>query len=93
MKLTKHLILSKLSGIFNSIGAGTAVLIKAKIAMKELWQHGLRWDEDVPPEIKRKWMKIFDEMIALTMSDSIDVSHLPVQHGIRIYLYFVMPPD
>ena len=65
VKLTKRLILSKLVGIFDPVGAGAAVLIKPKIAMQELWQLGLNWDDEVPPEIKRKWMKLFEEMMAL----------------------------
>ena len=40
-KLTKHIILSKLAGIYNLIGGGAAVLVKPKIAMQELWQLGL----------------------------------------------------
>lgn len=66
-KLKKRLILSKLSGIFDPIGAGAVVLIKAKIAMQELWQHGLSWDEEVPPEVKKKWMTLFNEMNALNI--------------------------
>ena len=65
VKLTKRQILSKLAGIFDPIGAGAAVLIKPKIAMQELWQLGLSWDDEVPPEVKRKWMTLFEEMIAL----------------------------
>ena len=65
LKLTKRQILSKLAGIFDPIGAGAAVLIKPKIAMQELWQLGLSWDDEVPPEVKRKWMVLFEEMIAL----------------------------
>ena len=33
LKLTKRIILSKLAGVFDPIGAGAAVLIKSKIAM------------------------------------------------------------
>lgn len=65
VKLTKRQILSKLAGIFDPIGAGAAVLIKPKIAMQELWQLGLSWDDEVPQEVKRKWMTLFEEMIAL----------------------------
>ena len=38
VKLTKHLILGKLAGIFDPVGAGAAVLVKTKIAMHELWE-------------------------------------------------------
>ena len=64
-KVTKRLILSKLAGIFDPIGAGAAVLVKSKIAMQELWQLGFGWDDEVPPEVKWKWVKLFEEMIAL----------------------------
>ena len=49
LKLKKRLILSKLEGVFDPMGAGAAVLVKPKIAMQELWQIGLGWDDEVPP--------------------------------------------
>ena len=52
LKLTNRLILSKLAGVFDPMGARAAVLVKPKIAMQELWQIGLGWDDEVPPEIK-----------------------------------------
>lgn len=33
--------------------------------MQELWQLGLGWDDEVPPEVGRKWMALFEEIIAL----------------------------
>ena len=65
VKLTKRRILSKLAGIFDPIGAGAAVLVKPKIALQELWQLGLGWDDEVPVEVKRKWMNLFEGMMAL----------------------------
>ena len=65
LKPTKRLILSKLASVFDPIGAGAAVLVKPKIAMQKLWQIGLGWDDELPPEIKRKRMTLFEEMIAL----------------------------
>ncbi len=64
-KLTKRIILSKLSGIFDPIGAGAATLNKAKIGMQELWQRGLSWDEQIPPDLVNKWTELFNEMISL----------------------------
>ena len=52
LKRKNRLILSKLAGVFDP----AAVLVKPKIAMQELWQIGLGWDDEVPPEIKRKWI-------------------------------------
>lgn len=65
VKLTKRQILSKLAGIFDPIGAGAAVVIKPKIAMQQLWQIGLGWDEDVLPNERIKWLALFEEMTAL----------------------------
>ena len=64
-KMTKRIILSKLAGIFDPIGAGAATLVKAKIGMQELWQHGLSWDEDIPSDLKKNWTLLFNEMAAL----------------------------
>ena len=63
--LTKRKILSHVAGIFDPVGAGAPVLVKAKIAMQELWQHGLDWDDEVPDEIKEKWKELFKELTAL----------------------------
>lgn len=63
--LTKRKILSKVAGIFDPIGAGAAILVKAKIAMQELWQLGLGWDDEVPNETKHKWIELFKELTSL----------------------------
>ena len=64
-KLTKRQILSKLASVFDPVGVGSAVLVKPKIAMQELWQLGLGWDDEVPPNVKATWAVLFQEMAAL----------------------------
>ena len=64
-KMTKRIILGKLSGIFDPVGAGVATLVKAKIGMQQLWQRGLSWDEEIPPDLEKKWTMLFKEMAAL----------------------------
>jgi len=76
--LTKRPILSKLAGIVDPIGAGAAVLIRGKIAMQELWQLGLSWDEDVPPEAKKKWIELF-QVITL---NSVKFQHCLMLSGV-----------
>ena len=39
--------------------------MKPKIALQELWQLGLGWDDEVSAEVKRKWMNLFEGMTAL----------------------------
>ena len=38
VELTKHIVLSKLASVSDPIGVATAVSVKAKIAMQDLWQ-------------------------------------------------------
>ena len=64
-KLTKRRILSQIAGISDPIGVTAAVLVKSKIAMQELWQLGVGWDDDIPPDEQRKWLKLFQEIAAL----------------------------
>jgi hypothetical protein len=64
-KLTKRRILSQLAGIFDPIGVAAAIIVKSKIAMQELWQLGVGWDDDIPTEEQRKWLKLFQEISAL----------------------------
>ena len=33
--------------------------------MQELWQRGLSWDEEISPDLKKKWTMLFKEMAAL----------------------------
>jgi hypothetical protein len=61
-KLTKRKILSQIAAIFDPIGVAAAIVIKSKIALQELWQLGLNWDEEVPSESREKWIRIFEEI-------------------------------
>ena len=64
-KLTKRNILSKLATIFDPIGIGAAIIVKAKIALQELWQLGLDWDDNIPHTAKEKWTRIFEDLAKL----------------------------
>jgi hypothetical protein len=61
-KLTKRKILSKLAAIFDPFGVAAAIVIKSKIALQELWQLGLKWDDEVPSTSREKWIRIFKEI-------------------------------
>ena len=41
------------------------MLAKSKIAMQELRQLGLRYDDEIPTEVRNKWLMLFEEMFAL----------------------------
>ncbi|KAL9964668.1 hypothetical protein ACROYT_G028343 [Oculina patagonica] len=78
-----------MAGIFDPIGAGAAVLIKPKIAMQELWQLGLSWDDEVPPEVKRKWMTLFEEMIALNNESRLNFERVRYLSDSRVALAWI----
>ena len=64
-KLTKRRILSKLAAIFDPIGVAAVIVIKSKIALQELWQLGLNWDDEVSGALKQNWIRIFEEIAKL----------------------------
>ena len=61
-KLTKRQILSRISRIFDPIGFAAAFLVRAKVAMQQLWQQGLDWDQELPIHEQNKWRQLFREM-------------------------------
>jgi len=63
--LTKRVILSKVARIYDPIGLASAFLIRAKIAIQQVCQLGIGWDEELPPTIRDQWIKLFHEMTEL----------------------------
>lgn len=62
LKLTKRVLLSQVARIYDPIGFAAAFIIRAKMGLQELWQIGIDWDEEPPPEIRDKWIELFKEM-------------------------------
>ncbi len=59
-------MLSQIARIYDPIGLLAAFVIRAKILMQELWQTGVNWDDDLPPETKEKYIELFREMEKLS---------------------------
>ena len=64
-KLTKRTILSKLASIYDPVGFAAAIVVKLKIALQELWQLGLDWDDKIPPTSKQMWISLLEEVVKL----------------------------
>ena len=62
IKLTKRLLLSQIAPIYDPVGFAATFVIRAKIGMPVLWQTGVDWDEQPPPVIHYKWIKLFKEI-------------------------------
>ncbi|XP_043504903.1 uncharacterized protein LOC122525925 [Polistes fuscatus] len=56
-KVTKRVILSEISQLFDPLGLLGPVVINAKLMMQRLWQLKSTWDEDVPADIYKIWQE------------------------------------
>ncbi|KAJ8912490.1 hypothetical protein NQ315_014590 [Exocentrus adspersus] len=63
--LTKRLILSQLSQIFDPLGLLGPIIIVGKILMQKLWQSNTKWDEIIPDRLKDEWLRFYKELIYL----------------------------
>ncbi|CAL8136776.1 unnamed protein product [Orchesella dallaii] len=53
--ISKRLLLSDLARVFDPLGFLSAVTIKAKMIMQEIWTLKFGWDEPLPTEIQQQW--------------------------------------
>ena len=81
-RVTKRVILSLSSQIFDPLGLIGPVIMKAKIILQQLWSLKLGWDESVPLSIHSAWTTFLAELHNLknikiprkTISDSLVIS-------------------
>lgn len=59
---TKRSVLQISSRIFDPIGFLTPYTIRVKCLFQEMWERGLKWDEELPPDLAHKWRKWCDEL-------------------------------
>ncbi|KAK9743803.1 Pao retrotransposon peptidase [Popillia japonica] len=55
--VTKRIILSEISKIFDPLGLVSPVVVNAKLLMQKVWQSQLEWDELLPSDIQESWLK------------------------------------
>lgn len=53
--VTKRVIFSEISKIFDPLGLLNPVLLNIKLLMQEIWKLNLNWDESLPLDIYTKW--------------------------------------
>lgn len=54
--LTKRIMLSDSSKIFDPLGLISCVTIVVKIHFQRLWEQGIQWDDPLPPNIEENWL-------------------------------------
>ena len=65
-KFTKRTVLSKISQIYDPLGLASAVTIRARVALQEIWKmKKFDWDDPLPEEIKNTWIKLFADIESL----------------------------
>ncbi|XP_068684544.1 uncharacterized protein [Montipora foliosa] len=62
-KFTKRTVLSKISQIYDPLGLASAVTIRARVALQEIWKmKKFDWDDPLPAEMKNMWIKLFADI-------------------------------
>ncbi|KAL7726123.1 hypothetical protein ACLKA6_002593 [Drosophila palustris] len=62
LKITKRVVCSELSQIFDPLGLFAPVVVKAKIFMQRLCEDKLEWDTELPTDLQNKWKDYRDEL-------------------------------
>lgn len=60
--ITKRIILSSITQIFDPLGLIGPVIIKAKILLQSLWQLKIDWDTPVPESIRIIWSSYYQQL-------------------------------
>lgn len=68
--ITKRIILSESSKLYDPLGWLAPVLILPKILMQDIWINGFDWDTELSGEFAERWLTIRQELI--------DLSHIRV---------------
>lgn len=61
-KLTKRIILSEISQVYDPLGLIGPVIFKGKILMQKMWQDKLGWDDSVSSELKDVWVSFRNDL-------------------------------
>ena len=62
LMLTRRLVLQQVMSIYDPMGLISPFLLLAKINLRETWKLQLGWDNELPPEIHRKWVNFFTNL-------------------------------
>lgn len=63
--LTKRILLSEISQLYDPLGWLSPVTITAKIIFQRVWELNLGWDEQLPAEIQNDWLKLREQISVL----------------------------
>ncbi|KAJ0169306.1 hypothetical protein K1T71_015190 [Dendrolimus kikuchii] len=61
-KITKRLLLSEISKVFDPLGWLSPFTTKLKLIFQSMWLHKTHWDEEVPENIKKEWLAVLSDI-------------------------------
>jgi len=64
-KLTKRKFLSLSSMLFDPLGLIAPIIIVIKILFQKIWERGIGWDDEVPNDLKDRWLKAMEGLAEL----------------------------
>ncbi|KHJ98412.1 Pao retrotransposon peptidase [Oesophagostomum dentatum] len=68
-RVTKRTILSQINGFcFDPLGLLTPLIVPAKVPLQDVHKQKLGWDETLPAEEQRRWMRIKNDIVGFTKS-------------------------
>jgi len=89
--VTKREVVKIAASLYDPLGFVSAVQIKAKIFIQELWKANYDWDQPLPDELRDKWTCIVAELSAATQirlpRRYIDSDVLPESADYEIHAY------
>ena len=62
MKNTKRSVLQSAARIYDPLGFLTPFTIRIKCMFQEMWERGLSWDQELPPDLTREWQQWCSEL-------------------------------
>lgn len=61
-RVTKRVMLSEMSKLFDPLGLVGPVVTLAKILIQSLWDCKIGWDEPIPMSIQRSWLQLKSQL-------------------------------
>ena len=63
--LTKRIVLQQVMKIYDPLGLVSPFTLVGKIYLRETWARNLGWDDQLPLDLRAKWVKFFISLFAL----------------------------
>ena len=60
--ITKRILLSKISSVFDPLGLLNPILVRSKILMQRVWQSKITWDDELDLDCMREWTQIESDL-------------------------------